>query len=89
MIHEEAKNKTLIPMPVHIVNEKMSDKSSLVSDLCCMMAGDTPMSVRRLKKAMMTVATATIPKSSGDSRRASIPATTREMRTPLYLASAV
>ena len=29
-------------MPVHIVNEKMSDKSSLVSDLCCTMAGDTP-----------------------------------------------
>ena len=79
----------LIPIPVHTVNEKIFDSSSFVSDLCCTMAGDTPISVRRLKKAIITVATATIPKSSGERRRASIPATTREMTMPLYLASAV
>ena len=78
-----------MPMPVHTVNEKISDNSSRVSVLCCTMAGDTPMSVNRLKKAMITVAIATMPKSSGESRRASTPATTSETTTPLYLASAV
>ena len=59
------------------------------TSVLCTMAGDTPMSVNRLKKAMITVAIATMPKSSGESRRASTPATTSEMTTPLYLASAV
>ena len=38
---------------------------------------------------MMTVAMATIPKSSGESSRARIPATTSEIMIPLYLAMAV
>jgi len=41
------------------------------------------------KKEMMTVAMATIPKSSGKSSRARIPATTSEIMIPLYLAMAV
>ena len=41
------------------------------------------------EKEMMTVAMATIPKSSGESSRARIPATTSEIMIPLYLAMAV
>ena len=46
-------------------------------------------SVKMAKKEMMTVAMATIPKSSGESSRARIPATTSEIMIPLYLAMAV
>ena len=45
--------------------------------------------VKMAKKEMMTVAMATIPKSSGESSRARIPATTSEIMIPLYLAMAV
>ena len=58
-------------------------------DLCCTIAGDIPISVKRLKNAIMTVAIATTPKSSGESNRARIPATTSDIMIPLYLASAV
>lgn len=89
MGHEAAKKSTERPAPIQRVKEKMSDRSFSVNALFCTMAGEMPMSVKMLKKAMMTVAMATMPKSSGVSRRASTPATTREMTMPLYLASAV
>ena len=57
--------------------------------LLCIMAGDSPISVKMAKKEMMTVAMATIPKSSCESSRARIPATTSEIMIPLYLAMAV
>jgi hypothetical protein len=60
-----------------------------VRALFCIIAGDSPISVKMAKKEMMTVAMATIPKSSGESSRARIPATTSEIMIPLYLAMAV
>ena len=51
--------------------------------------GRQSISVKMAKKEMMTVAMATIPKSSGESSRARIPATTSEIMIPLYLAMAV
>ena len=89
MGYEAAKKSTDSPIPIQRVNEKMSDSSCLVSVLSCIMAGEMPISVKIPKKAMMTVAMATIPKSSGERRRANTPATTREMMIPLYLARAV
>lgn len=89
MGHEAAKKSMDSAIPIQSVKEKMSDSSCSVSVLFCIMAGEMPISVKMPKKAMMTVAIATMPKSSGESRRASTPATTREMTIPLYLASAV
>ena len=66
MGHEAAKKSTDSPIPIQRVNEKMSDSSCSVSVLSCIMAGEMPISVKILKKAMMTVAMATIPKSSGE-----------------------
>ena len=54
-----------------------------------MIAGAMPRSLKMLKKVMITVATATIPKSEGDSRRASTPETASEMTMPAYLAIAM
>lgn len=54
-----------------------------------MMAGAIPKSLKTLKKAMITVAMATIPNSSGAIKRASIPATTKDIMIPEYLEIAV
>jgi hypothetical protein len=71
------------------VNEKISDSSSFVSALCCMMAGEIPISVNRLKNAMITGGDSYDSEVVRGKQRANIPATTREMMMPLYLASAV
>lgn len=89
MGHEAAAKSRDSPIPVQMVNEKRSDRFSVVKSLCWMMAGESPTSVNRLKKAMMTVATAMIPKSSGEISRANTPATTKDTMMPLYLARAV
>ena len=75
--------------PVHTVNEYKSDKSQSVSSLFCIMAGDIPISVKIAKKLIITVAIATIPKSSGESKRDRTAVTAREIRIPEYLAIAV
>ena len=54
-----------------------------------MMAAEKPILVKIPKKLMMTVATATIPKSLGDSKRASTAVTNNEIIIPEYLAIAV
>ena len=89
MNHEAMKKRRLIQIPVHMVNEKIFDNSSLVNVLCCTTAVDTPMSVKIPKNAMMTVAMATIQKSSGESKRAKTPDTTNATMIPMYLAKAV
>lgn len=89
MGHEATVKRNARPIPVQTVKEKSPDKFSLVRFLCWIMAGDSPTSVNRLKKAMITVATAITPKSSGEIRRANTPATTSDTSMPLYLARAV
>ena len=89
MGHEAAAKSSARPMPVQMVKEKSPDRFSRVNPLCWMMAGDRPTSVNRLKKAMITVAMAITPKSSGEIRRANTPATTSDTPMPLYLARAV
>lgn len=54
-----------------------------------MMADEKPILVKMLKKLMITVATATTPKSSGDNMRASTAVTIKEINIPEYLAIAV
>ena len=54
-----------------------------------MIADEKPMLVKMLKKLMITVATATTPKSSGDNMRASTAVTIKEIKIPEYLATAV
>ena len=76
-------------MTIQKVKEKILDRSLLVSALCCIIAGEIPISVRSEKKEIMTVAIATIPKSSGEIRRAKTAVTTNVMTMPLYLANAV
>ena len=50
---------------------------------------EKPILVKMLKKLMITVATATTPKSSGDNMRASTAVTIKEINIPEYLAIAV
>ncbi|GKG75416.1 hypothetical protein CE91St1_45590 [Parabacteroides goldsteinii] len=54
-----------------------------------MIAGAIPRSLNIPKKEIITVAIATTPKSSGSMRRASIPAITKDIIIPEYLAIAV
>ena len=89
MAHEEAKNSRLNPNPIHKVKLYILLKSLFDSSLFCIMAEEKPMFVKSSKKAIMTVAIATIPKSSGVSNRASTAITPNEITMPEYLAMAV
>lgn len=64
-------------------------KSFSVKSLFCMMADEKPIVVNSSKKLIKTVAIATIPKSSGVSKRARMAVTIREIISPEYLAIAV
>lgn len=75
--------------PNQRVKEKILLRSLVDSSLYCMIAGAIPRSLKIPKKDMITVAIATTPKSSGSIRRASIPATTKDITIPEYLAIAV
>ncbi len=60
-----------------------------VNSLYCTRAEDTPIFVKMLKKLIKTVATAIVPKSSGQSKRDNTAITINEMMIPEYLATAV
>ena len=89
MSHDKTKKSNDNNKPSQIGKEKMLEISFSLRVLCCMIAGDIPISVKILKKAMITIAMATLPKSSGEIRRARIAATIKEITMPLYLAIAV
>jgi len=71
------------------VNEKILEISLWLKSLFCTMAGEIPISVNILKKAIITVAIATIPKSAGGNIRAKIAVTIKEINRLEYLATAV
>ena len=62
----------------------MSDRFSFVRLLFCIIAGTMPKSLNTLKKVIITIATAIIPKSSGDISLANIAETISETIIPLY-----
>lgn len=80
-------------MEIIIDNQKENENklliSLLLSSLFCTMAGAIPKSLIIPKKVIITVATATIPKSSGDSIRDNTAVIIREINIPLYLEIAV
>ena len=63
--------------------------SLFVNSLFWIMAAGMPILANMPKKLMITVATATMPKSSGLNRRANIAVIIKEMTMPEYLAIAV
>ena len=71
--------------PNQTVKEKISDRLSFVRFLFCIIAGAIPKSLNTLKKVIMTIATAIIPKSSGDISLANIADTISDTIIPLYL----
>lgn len=74
-------------------NQKVKQNRLLISEslssLFCTIAGAIPKSLIIPKKVIITVATATIPKSSGDNIRDNIAVMINEVIIPLYLDIAV
>lgn len=83
------RNREERTMPSQSVNENKSERLSLSRFLCWTMAGDNPKSEKILKKAIITVAMATRPKSSGTNKRAKIPEIIRVIIIPEYFDTAV
>lgn len=75
-------------MEINNDNQKVKEKrlliSSLSSCLSCIIAGAIPKSLINPKKVNMTVATATIPKSSGDNKRDRIAVIIKDITIPAY-----
>jgi hypothetical protein len=61
----------------------------LSSVLSCIIAGAIPRSLKIPKNVIITIATATTPKSDGDNNRDSMAVIIKEIRIPAYLAIAV
>lgn len=87
--HDKRKKINEITIPLQIVKENKAEISFFVRFLFWIIAGEIPISVKILKKFIITVAIATIPKSSGDNNLDKTAVTKSEITIAEYLAIAV